>query len=106
MPENTNNAQNVIVVRVYLTEGKGQMEQLLKKLHDQFQIRGVTVFRGVSGFGQSGKLHESSLLDLSLDLPVVLEFFDIPEKIQPVIVELKQTLKPGHYIYWSANTNF
>ena len=99
------NAKAVTVVRVYLTEGQGQMNQLLKQLHDDYQIRGVTVFRGVSGFGQSGKLHESSLVDLSLDLPVVLEFFDTPEKIQPVIDELKHTLKPGHYIYWPANTN-
>ena len=98
--------QNVTVVRVFLTEGKGQMEYLIKQLHDDYNIRGVTVFRGVSGFGQSGKLHESTLLDLSLDLPVVLEFFDTPEKIQPVIEELNNTLKPGHYVYWSANTNF
>ena len=80
-------------------------QQLIKKLHDEFKIRGVTVFRGVSGFGESGKLHEASLIDLSLDLPVVIEFFDAPEKIQPVLNTLKQTLKPGHYIYWSANTD-
>lgn len=95
----------VTVVRIYLTEGQKQMEQLIKRLHDEFQIRGVTVFRGVSGFGESGKLHEASLIDLSLDLPVVIEFFDAPEKIQPVLNTLKQTLKPGHYIYWSANTD-
>ena len=99
------NNKTVTVVRVFLTEGKGQMEYLIKQLHDDFEIRGMTVFRGVSGFGQSGKLHESSLIDLSLDLPVVLEFFDTPEKIQPVIDELNRTLEPGHYIYWSANTN-
>ena len=77
--------QAVTVVRIYLTEGEHQLKSLMERLHDQERVAGVTTFRGVSGFGKSGKLHSSSLLDLSLDLPLVVEFFDRPEKIAQVL---------------------
>ncbi len=70
----------VTLVRVYLHEAKSQMEELLKYLHDESKVRGVTVFRGVTGFGVSGEYHSSKLIDMSLDLPIVIEFFDEPEK--------------------------
>jgi PII-like signaling protein len=71
---------DVTVVRIYLTEGEKLMKTLLAKLHDEEKVRGVTVFRGISGFGRSGVVHSSTLLDLSLDLPVVIEFFDTPTR--------------------------
>ena len=73
------NKLEVVFVRIYLTEGEGRLEELLQRLHDEEQVQGVTVFRGISGFGKSGKLHSSSLLDMSLDLPLVIEFFDVPQ---------------------------
>ena len=64
------NWETVTFVRIYLTEADKTLEPLLKKLHDQEKVRGVTVFRAMSGFGGSGVIHTASLLDLSLDLPV------------------------------------
>ena len=63
---------DVTMVRIYLTEGQHLLKQLLAQLHDEEKVRGVTVFRGISGFGRSGKMHSASLLDLSLDLPLVV----------------------------------
>ena len=96
---------DVTVVRVYLTEGEGLLKQLLAKLHDEEKVRGVTVFRGIGGFGRSGKMHSSSLLDLSFDLPVVVEFFDEPAKAQRILSHLKGVLAPGHVLSWSAKIN-
>lgn len=56
----------ITLVRIYLTESEGRMEGLLKRLHDEEKVRGVTVFRGICGFGQSGKMHASSLLEMHL----------------------------------------
>ncbi len=95
----------VTMVRIYLTEGKHQYQELLKLLHDREQIAGVTAFRGIVGFGQSGILHSSSLLDLSLDLPIILEFFDTPEKVSQVLVHLDSLIKPGHIVSWPATVN-
>ncbi len=96
---------NVTVVRIYCTEGEGRLKGLLSRLHDDYQVRGVTVFRGIAGFGVSGKLHSSSLLDISLDLPQVIEFFDRPEKISDILAELADTFEPGHILSWNAEVN-
>jgi len=95
----------VSMVRIYLTEGQHQLNDLMSKLHDDFQVKGVTAFRGIAGFGQSGTMHSSYLLDVSLDLPIVLEFFDTPEKIRAIVQDLEDDIKPGHLVMWSAQTN-
>jgi len=92
----------VTVVRVYLTEAEAHLEALLKQLNDQHKVRGVTVFRGIAGFGKSGTLHSSSLLDLSLDLPVVIEFFDEPAKAAEMIDYLYPVVGSGHIVSWPA----
>ncbi len=95
----------VTMVRVYLTEAEGRLAELMKKLHDEEKVRGVTVFRGISGFGKSGKVHSSTLLDLSMDLPVVIEFFDTPEKVDEILKHLQEVLEPGHIVSWPAEVN-
>ena len=54
----------------YLTE-------YLRKNH----YAGVTVLRGITGFGKASKIHSSDLLTLSSDLPIVMEIADTEEKI-------------------------
>lgn len=95
----------VTMVRIYLTEAERAMQNLLARLHDEEKVRGVTVFRGIAGFGRSGVMHSSTLLDLSLDLPVVVEFFDEPEKVERILDHLKDTIPPGHVVTWSAKVN-
>ena len=96
---------DVTVVRIYCTEAEHKLEPLLKRLHDEEKVAGVTAFRGVAGFGRSGKLHTSTLLDVSLNLPVVIEFFDRPEKIASVLEHLAPQIEPGHMLTWSAKAN-
>jgi PII-like signaling protein len=98
-------AKEVTVVRIYLSEGHAQLDNLLKRLHDWEHVRGVTVFRGIAGFGDSGQLHTSKLVDLSLDLPLVVEFFDDPERVEQTIEHLGTVIKPGHILSWSARIN-
>lgn len=93
------------MVRIYLTEEKAHLRELVARLHDQEKVRGVTVFRGISGFGKSGVMHSSSLLDMSLNLPVVVEFFDTPEKIDEILRHLGPEFDPGHIVTWPARVN-
>jgi hypothetical protein len=93
---------DVIMVRVYLTEAEAHLQTLLKRLNDWHKVRGVTVFRGIAGFGKSGAFHSSTLLDLSLNLPVVVEFFDTPEKAAEMIDYLYNLVGPGHIVSWPA----
>ena len=93
----------VTIVRIYLTEGEGLMNPLIKRLHDWEKVRGVTVFRGITGFGKAGTMHSSTLLDMSLDLPVIVEFFDDPEKVETILEHLSGMIKPGHIVSWQAD---
>ncbi len=96
---------DVIMCRIYMTESEHKLRELLKYLKSQAQVRGVTVFRGIEGFGQSGEMHNVKFMDLSSDLPLVVEFFDIPETMKKVIGELQETIEAEHIVYWSATIN-
>ncbi|QLH43530.1 MAG: DUF190 domain-containing protein [Coxiellaceae bacterium] len=64
----------ILFARVYVTEGDKLLAIIMKYLHDEIHIKGVTVFRAITGFGKSGALHSSVLLTMSMDLPLVVEF--------------------------------
>ena len=93
------------MVRIYLTESEHRLKDLIAQLHDVEKVQGLTVFRGITGFGKSGKLHSSTLLDVSLDLPLVVEFFDTPERAEAIMEHLSTTLEPGHMVSWPADVN-
>jgi hypothetical protein len=95
----------VTVVRLYLNEGEAQLESLLKRLHDWEKVKGASVFRGIAGFGNSGPIHTSKFIDLGMELPLVVEFFDLPERVSAIMEHIGSTMKPGHMVSWSAFVN-
>jgi len=99
------NQSEVTVVRVYCSETGHQHQKILDLLHRDHRIAGVTAFRGIAGFGKSGQVHEAGLLELSLDLPVIIEFFDRPDKVAEVLPLLNQMVGPGHILSWPAQAN-
>jgi len=92
----------ITVARIYVTEGKHIHEKIFERLHDEHKVKGVTVFRGISGFGQSGNEHSSSLLDMSFDMPVIVEFFDSEENVRIALGSLADLIPPGHVITFEA----
>ena len=98
----------VTVVRIYLRDANAHLKTLIKRLNDWGKVRGVTVFRGIAGFGQSGKIHSSTLLNMDgddADLPVVVEFFDEPDKAAAMLDYLDKLVEPGHLVSWNAKLN-
>lgn len=95
-----NRLSDMQIARVYLTEGQHLLDKLVHYLHEEKTVRGVTVFRGITGFGPSGRIHEASLVDLALDLPLVVEFFDTPERVHEVLAGINTIVKPGHVVTW------
>lgn len=45
-------------------------------------LAGATVFRGILSYGMSGRVHSSKILELSQDLPMVVEIVEEEEKIE------------------------
>lgn len=75
-----------VLMRIFIGEsdkynGKNLYHYLVEWLRKN-HFAGVTVLRGISGFGKASKLHTSDLLELSSDLPIVVEIIDTEEKIE------------------------
>jgi PII-like signaling protein len=56
---------------------------------------GATVFRGIMGFGASSTIHTDRFLELSSDLPLVVECIDTQEKIDAVLPALDEMIGGG-----------
>jgi len=74
-----------ILMRIFIGEsdkfnGKNLYRYLVEWLRKN-HFAGVTVLRGISGFGKASQLHTTNLLELSSDLPIVIEIVDTEEKI-------------------------
>lgn len=95
----------VTIARIYITEASGLLKEIVKYLHDEAKIRGVSVFRAISGYGDSGATHDALLVDLSLDLPLAIEFFDHTEKMTKTLEHINLMVKPEHIIFWEAQAN-
>lgn len=59
------------------------------------QMAGATVLRGLMGFGKSSRLHTAKILQLSMDLPLVIEIVDSEEKINAFVPVLDEMLQGG-----------
>lgn len=53
-------------------------------------IAGVSVFKGVAGFGAHHRMHAAHILELSDHLPIKVEFIDSPEKIEGILPQLEE----------------
>ncbi|RMF87518.1 MAG: DUF190 domain-containing protein [Nitrospirae bacterium] len=84
---------------VYVDEGQkhGRLpahEALVDLLHRK-GVAGVTVFRGVAGYGAGGEVHTSRSLVLSLHMPVKIEAIDRAEQIDRVLPDVIQIAGDG-----------
>lgn len=96
--------KTITVARIYALEGQQSLELAVDILRNEENISGVTVLRGIEGFGANRQLHTSSLLELSLELPLVLEFYDEADKVTKAIAKLQSRLGLKHIISWVAQT--
>ena len=58
-------------------------------------LAGATVLKGFMGFGAHSRIHTAKLLELSQDLPIVVEIVDAPEKIEGFLPELERMVGDG-----------
>ncbi len=58
-------------------------------------LAGATVLRGPMGFGASSRLHTAKILQLSGDLPVIIEMVDTEEKINGFLPVLDEMMGGG-----------
>jgi len=59
------------------------------------EIAGVTVYRGVLGYGANRRMHKDSTLNLSHDAPILLTVVDSEDKLRAFFPVLDQMVKQG-----------
>jgi PII-like signaling protein len=85
--------QQAVLLRIFTTEGardggRPLYEAIIRKAR-QAKLAGATVLRGPMGFGQSARLHNASIIDLSADLPLVIEIVDSDDKLRAFLPALE-----------------
>jgi PII-like signaling protein len=74
-----------VLLRIYLNEGaRWEHHPLYEAIVTRAReagLCGATVLRGPMGFGRSSELHTAKILDLSLNLPIVIEIVESEAKI-------------------------
>jgi uncharacterized protein len=100
------NKQNLTLVRVYTDDGNCDLDKVLDTLSNNQAIIGLTVFRGIAGFGPHHKLHKATFIDLSAKLPIVIEFFHKTEEVEKIINNMHQLIKKAHIVNWAVNLSF
>jgi PII-like signaling protein len=88
-----------LLVRVYIGEsdthdGRPLYDAIVRLLRQQ-GIRGVSVFRGIEGFGRSSRVHTTRILALSEDLPILIEAVDEADRVRAVLPELETMVGGG-----------
>ena len=68
---------------------KPMYKTIVKLLHEE-EIAGVTVLRGIEGYGSTMQIHTAKIEFLSLNLPVVIVAVDQKEKIEAVIPKVEE----------------
>jgi len=87
------------LLRIYLDESdrsghKPLYEAIVFKARE-LGLAGATVLRSPMGFGQTSVLKTTKILNLSTDLPMVIDIVDAPEKLELLVPFLRETLTGG-----------
>lgn len=85
------------LMRVFIGEsdksgGVALYEAIVRAARDT-GLSGATVLRGVHGFGLTSHLRTTRILDLSTDLPIVVEIVDTREKVNAFLEPLNAMLE-------------
>jgi PII-like signaling protein len=95
------------MMRIYIGEndkwnGKPLYEGIVNGLraHD---IAGVTVYRGILGYGANRRIHKDAALSLSHDRPILLSVVDTEEKLKAFMPILDQMVQQGLVVLSDAD---
>ena len=88
-----------LLLRIFIGEsdkykGMPLYEAIVLKAR-KLNMAGVTVTRGIMGFGAHSRLHSAKLLSLSDDLPIIIEIVDDKDRIEQLIPFLDDHVKEG-----------
>lgn len=93
------NAENGQLLRIFIGEsdywhGEPLPRVIVLKARE-LGLSGATVLHGSMGFGANSRVHTERMLELSTDLPIVIEIVDTAEKLQTLLPFLDEVVQEG-----------
>ncbi len=86
-------------LRIYIGEAnrwKGRsLHHAIVEKAKELDMAGATVFRGLMGYGANSRIHTATIMDLSRDLPMLVEIIDSEEYINKLLPYLDEMLEEG-----------
>lgn len=91
--------ENGVLLRVFIGESdrfeKKPLYEMIVQKTRELGLGGATVLRGSEGFGARSVVHKAALLEMSSDLPIVIEIVDSEEKIKLLLPHLETMVSEG-----------
>ena len=87
------------LMRIFIGEsdrhGQRPLYEALVELLRREGFAGATILRGICGFGANRVYHTQKLLDLSADMPIIIEVVDSQEKISAIMPQIDALMGGG-----------
>jgi PII-like signaling protein len=90
-----------VLLRIFIGEsdrepdGPRPLFEAIVRRAREAHLAGATVLRGPMGFGRHSRVHTSHLLELSTDLPIVIEIVDAEMKINAFLPRVDELVTEG-----------
>jgi PII-like signaling protein len=93
--------ENGVLLRIFIGESDKEpgrdrplYEAIVRRAREA-HLAGATVLRGPMGFGRHSRVHTAKLLELSTDLPIVIEIVDSEEKVDAFLPTVDELVTEG-----------
>jgi len=87
------------LLRIFISEhdtyGHRPLFEVIINKAKELGLAGATAYRGIMGFGADKRMKSNNILELSADLPVVIEIIDAPEQLQRLMPFLDEAVQEG-----------
>lgn len=93
--------ENGVLLRIFIGEsdrgpgGEGSLYEAIVRRAREAHLAGATVLRGPMGFGRHSRVHAAKLLELSTDLPIVIEIVDAEDRITAFLPTVDELVTEG-----------
>lgn len=92
-------AENGYLLRIIVGErdkhaGHALHEWIVRQAKDR-GLAGATVIRAMAGFGAHSQIHTAKILDISVDLPMIIEIVDQLDKIEDFLTHIDPCIEGG-----------
>jgi uncharacterized protein len=93
--------ENGVLLRIFIGESDKEpgrnrpLYEAIVRRARQAQLAGATVLRGPMGFGRHSRVHTARLMELSTDVPVIIEIVDAEDKVDAFLPTVDELVTEG-----------